>query len=93
MNAIVAKKLNSWKSNELNITTHTKMATIKQPARGSWDCENELNPRAQLTREDVANIRFRRMQGERMSVVYEDYKHKLIGDKRAGFSKVWLHGS
>lgn len=61
--------------------------------RGSWDCENELNPRAQLTCEDVANIRFRRMQGERMSTVYEDYKHKLIGDKRAGFSKVWLHGS
>lgn len=32
MNVIAAKKLNSWKSNELNITTHIKMATTKQPA-------------------------------------------------------------
>ena len=61
--------------------------------QGCWDCENEKNPRAQLTCEDVANIRFRRMNEERMSTVYEDYKDKLLGDKRAGFSKIWLHGS
>lgn len=30
MNVIVAKKLNSWKLNELNITIHIKMATIRQ---------------------------------------------------------------
>lgn len=58
-----------------------------------WDCQGEKNPRAQLTTEDVANIRFRRMQGERMSDVYEDYKNKLLGDRRNGFSKVWLHKS
>lgn len=58
-----------------------------------WNTENDKNPRAQLTCEDVANIRYRRMQGERMSTVYEDYKDKLQGDKRAGFSKVWLHDS
>ena len=61
--------------------------------RGSWDCQGEKNPRAQLSAEDVANIRFRRMQGERMSVVYEDYKDKLINGKRAAFSKAWLHDS
>ena len=35
MNVIAAKKLNSWKSNELNITTHIKTATTKQPAVSS----------------------------------------------------------
>lgn len=58
-----------------------------------WDCQGEKNPRAQLTAEDVANIRFRRMQGERMSDVFEDYKDKMPGGKRNGFSKVWLHSS
>lgn len=57
------------------------------------DVSGENNPRAQLTKEDVINIRHRRMNGERMSVVFEDYKDKLEGDKRAGFSKVWLHDS
>ena len=60
---------------------------------GSWECQGEKNPRAQLSAEDVANIRFRRMNGERMSDVYEDYKEQLMGNKRAGFSKAWLHES
>lgn len=51
------------------------------------------NPRAQFTEEDVRNIRERRMNGERLSIVYEAYKDKIIGNKRAGFSKIWLHES
>lgn len=61
--------------------------------KGCWDCQGEKNPRAQFSAEDVANIRYRRMQGERMSDVYNDYKDQLSGDKRAGFSKMWLHDS
>lgn len=57
------------------------------------DVRGQNNPRAQLTEEDVRNIRERRMNGERMSTVYEDYKDKLQGNKRAGFSKIWLHES
>ena len=57
------------------------------------DTKGENNPRAQLTEEDVKNIRNRRMNGERMSSVYEDYKDKLKNSKRAGFSKIWLHES
>lgn len=55
--------------------------------------QGENNPRAQLTEEDVRHIRERRMNGERLSDVYEDYKDKLTGNKRAGFSKIWLHES
>ena len=33
------------------------------------------------------------MNGERLADVYEDYKDKVEGDKRAGFSKLWLHES
>ena len=55
--------------------------------------QGQNNPRAQLTEEDVRKIRERRMNGERMSSVYEDYKNKLSGNKRAGFSKLWLHES
>lgn len=51
------------------------------------------NPRAQLTEEDVARIRERRMNGERLNDVFKDYEDKLDGDKRAGFSKAWLHES
>lgn len=57
------------------------------------DSKGESNPRAQLTNEDVKIIRERRMAGERLSTVYEDYKDKLEGNKRAGFSKIWLHES
>lgn len=57
------------------------------------DVHGENNPRAQLTEEDVRCIRERRMNGERLSDVYEDYKDKLDGNKRAGFSKMWLHES
>lgn len=57
------------------------------------DVKGEKNPRAQLTEEDVKQIRIRRMNGERLSDVYEDYKEKLLGSKRDGFSKVWLHES
>lgn len=57
------------------------------------DVKGEKNPRAQLTEEDVVQIRIRRMNGERLSDVYEDYKEKLQGGKRDGFSKVWLHES
>lgn len=60
---------------------------------GQVDVKGEKNPRAQLTAEDVKNIRQRRMNGERLSTVYEDYKDKLDGNKRAGFSKLWLHKS
>lgn len=52
------------------------------------DVKGEKNPRAQLTEEDVKQIRIRRMNGERLSDVYEDYKEKLLGGKRDGFSKV-----
>ena len=57
------------------------------------DVKGSKNPRAQLNEEDVARIRERRMNGERMSDVYEDYKYKLRGNARAGFSAVWLHKS
>ena len=60
---------------------------------GSVNLKGSLNPRAQLTEEDVKNIRIRRMNGERLSDVYEDYKDRLDGNKRAGFSKIWLHES
>lgn len=60
---------------------------------GDIDVKGEKNGRAQLTEEDVKKIRYRRMNGERLSTVYEDYKNKLDGDKRAGFSKIWLHES
>ena len=33
------------------------------------------------------------MNGERLDSVYEDYKDKMPGGKRSGFSKVWLHES
>lgn len=57
------------------------------------DMKGENNPRAQLTTDDVKSIRMRRMNGERLSDVYEDYKEKCPGGKRGGFSKVWLHES
>ena len=58
-----------------------------------YDTSGENNPRAQLTKEDVYKIRQRRMNGERLADVYADYQDKLEGDRRAGFSKVWLHES
>ena len=57
------------------------------------DVSGENNPRSQFTEEDVRDIRERRMKGERLADVYEDYKDKIVGDKRAGFSKIWLHES
>lgn len=57
------------------------------------DTAGENNPRALITTEDVKNIRIRRMNGERLSEVYEDYKDKMPNGKRAGFSAIWLHQS
>ena len=51
----------------------------------------ENNPRALLTVEDVIDIRKRRMNGERLSDVYELYKDKMPNGARAGFSAIWLH--
>lgn len=57
------------------------------------DVSGSNNPRAQLTEQDVARIRERRMNGERLADVYQDYADKLEGNRRAGFSKIWLHES
>jgi group I intron endonuclease len=54
----------------------------------SIDTRGEKNPRAQITEQDVIDIRKRRMNGERLDSVYEDYKDKMPGGKRSGFSKV-----
>lgn len=51
------------------------------------DVKGEKNPRALITEQDVKDIRQRRMNGERLGVVYEDYKDKF-SSKRNGFSKV-----
>lgn len=56
------------------------------------DTKEENNPRALLTKEDVIDIRKRRMNGERLDDVYEIYKDTGIS-KRGGFSAVWLHKS
>ena len=56
--------------------------------------KGENNPRANYTKEDVIEIRKRRMAGERGSIVYEDYKHiDNNAGWRSGFSKIWLHES
>lgn len=60
---------------------------------GTLNLKGSNNPRAQLMEDDVKQIRIRRMNGERLDDVYEDYKDRLDGDKRAGFSKIWLHES
>ena len=56
------------------------------------DTKEENNPRALLTKEDVIDIRKRRMNGERLDDVYEIYKDTGIS-KRGGFSAIWLHKS
>ena len=56
--------------------------------------KGEDNPRARYTTQDIIDIRNRRMNGERVSVVYEDYKHiDNNAGYRSGFSKIWLHDS
>ena len=56
--------------------------------------KGETNPRAQYTEEDVYAIRQRRMNGERLSDVYEDFKHRDGNTgARNGFSSIWLHES
>lgn len=56
--------------------------------------KGENNPHARYTTQDVIEIRKRRMNGERLSVVYEDYKHiDNNAGARNGFSKIWLHVS
>ena len=46
------------------------------------------NGRAQLTEQDVYNIRLRRKNGEQLKEVYKDYQDKLT---KGSFSNVWTY--
>lgn len=46
------------------------------------------NGRAKVTETDVYNIRLRRKNNEKLSDVYEDYKHKLT---KGSFTNIWSY--